>query len=316
MFAKKGPKPADLPGAILSDLRVVQDKSAKEKKVATARETLDANFLLLKETTFGLNDKSEESGRVAVKAVLETDWIAQVLASFEEVSFDNRKHYADIVCCVLRKEGGVDYMLAHMDLVSTFLDRILHEQSQTALLFLDMVKGCCQQQPLTRKIVASDNLWSLFKAVELPDFAVSASAFLALKEALVLFPDALIAGVGEGSRLVKFVETVTHFVKVGSVTQKKKSLDLINQVLTATAGLVPAFASSVDFAKSLESLILAKGKVAVAAFPLLALVLSSRAVTDEVKHVFGTPMATKEVLLEVLETEKADASIMELLRQC
>merc|ERR1711991_1033467 len=103
---KKKVKPAELPNTILKDLEVVKDASQKEKKIATAKEAPDANFLLLKDTLYSLNEKSEEDGAIAAKQVIAIDWIKKVLAAFSVVSFGNRKHFKDIVTGMLKKEAG------------------------------------------------------------------------------------------------------------------------------------------------------------------------------------------------------------------
>ena len=281
-----------------------------------ARESLDANFLALKEMIFGLGDRTEESGRVALKSILDGDFISTVMAGFNDISFVNRKHFTDIVNFVLKKEGGEEHMLTHANLIYRMVDAVsAEEQSQTALLYLDMIKSCCQQPALLKLILTSEKYWLLWQAVELPDFAVSASAFLVVRDSVLLVPSTL-TQVMEGDRLDKFVATLAHFCTVGSGSQKKKSLDLVFQLLSSTQVLLPPFAASVDMAKALESAVLARGKVAAAAFPLMALLLGHESTSAEVCHVYGQPTETKNVLLEVLAEEKADASLVQLVEKC
>ena len=280
-----------------------------------AREALDANFLLLKDTVFGLNDKGEDTTRAVVKELLAVKFISSVMAAIGDISFENRKHFKDIVNCVLHKDTGVEHMLQNIELVYRMIDAVLEEQSQTALLYLDMIKTCCQREPLAKKILASDRLPAVFKAVEQGDFAVSASAFLVVRELLVTFPALLVQQASEEAAGAQLVQLVSHLVTVGSGSQKKKTLEAVGQMLEAAPELVPRFAASVAFAKALESSVLAKGKVAETAAPLLKLTLESEAVTDEVRHVYGQPPATKDMLIEVLTELKLDA-LPEMIRRC
>merc|ERR1711879_209048 len=96
----------------------------------------------------------------------------------------------------------------------------------------------------------------------------SASASHAVKDSLLLSPKTLAATM-TGERLNTFLDAVTRLVGGGSSSQKKKSLEVVASMLTSTPELVPAFASSVDFAKAMESSILARGKTATAAFPII-----------------------------------------------
>ncbi len=252
----------DLPASLVDNLKTMRDVAAKDKKVAAARDAVETGLLALKDCLYGLSDVDEDDVRTVRKEITSGEMIRAVLGSFDQLEFDSRKHFSDIVLCLLHKDGAkpmVEHLRARTDLLFSLLDSVSREQqqSQTTLLFLEMLKSCFQHRALVEPVVQSEKLWTLFGCAEQPDFAVSASAFLALKELLVSFPDVLAKYVvGDRKRSAQLVERCCRLVTIGSGSQKKKSLDLVGQVLASpdSDALVPEFASSVTFARSIEKL--------------------------------------------------------------
>ncbi len=307
---KKKTKHVELPSSILENIKVMQDPAAKEKKAAAAREAVEAGFLALNDCLYGLSDVDEDEVRLVRKEITSGEFVRGVLAAFGVLDLDCRKHFKNVVACMLNKEAPkpmVEHLRARPDVLLGLLDSVAKEQqAQTALLLLEMLKSCFQHRALVEPVAQSDRLWNLFACVELPDFAVSASAFLALKELLVTFPDVLAKAVaGDRKRTEQLVERCCRLLSVGSASQKKKSLDLMAQVLGSPESqvLLADFAAAPAVAAALEKLVVGKADLAgrVAAVAKLLWPLASPEVKAVLRH---------EPVLEAMREGKADVAFM------
>lgn len=276
MFAKKV-KVVDLPSSILDNLKVIRDPAAKEKKVTAAREALDSQFLSLKDCLYGLNEVSSDDVRAVRGEVMKTDFASVVLAEFDSLEFRVRKHFSNIVTCLLHKDSPdamVQYIKAHPDVLFRFLDGAgnVKLESQTNLLHLDMLKSCFQHRALAELVLPTDRVWKLFSSVGVEDFAVSASAFNVVKEVLMAFPDLLARGVvGDGKKTNMLVDHLSRLVLLGSLSQKKKSIDLVSHLLhfKEIEPLLYEVGKSLELAQAIAKLILMKDQIAAKAFVIV-----------------------------------------------
>ncbi len=273
MFAKKT-KPVDLPSSILDNVKVIRDPGAKEKKVVAAREALETQFLALKDCLYGLNEVSSDDVRSVRAEVMKTDLPSVVLAAFDLLEFRIRKHFSNIVSCLLHKdspEAMIQYIKAHpADVLFRLVDGSANSklESQTNLLYLEMLKSCFQHRQLAEMVLPTDRLWQLFASVGIEDFAVSASALNVLKEVLLAFPDLLAKGVvGDRKRTETLIAELSRIMMLGSVSQKKKSIDMVAHLLhfAEIEPLLLEVGKSQDVAQVLAKLILMKEQVAVKA---------------------------------------------------
>jgi hypothetical protein len=307
---KKKVKYVELPATILDNIKVMQDPATKEKKAATAREAVEAGFLALNDCLYGLSDVDEDEVRLVRKEITGSEFVRGALAAFPALDLDCRKHVKNILACLLNKEAPkpmIEHLRARTELIFGLLDGVAkEEQAQTALLLLEMLKSCFQHRALVEPVAQSEKLWNLFACVELPDFAVSASAFLALKELLVSFPDVLAKAVtGDRKRTEHLVERCCRLLSVGSASQKKKSIDLIAQILGSADShvLLADFAVSLPFAGALEKL--ASGKPDVAAQVAVVVKLLWPQASPEVKEVLR-----REPVVQAMRDGKVDVDFM------
>jgi hypothetical protein len=268
MFAKRT-KTADLPSSILENLKVVQDPSAKEKKIASAREALDTQFLALKDSLYGLNEVSSDDVRIVRSEIVKSNFVKLVLNTFDTLDFHNRKHFANIMSCLLHKDAPdsmIQYLKSNADVVYQLLSGAgspKHE-SQTVLLYLEMLKSCFQHRALAELVLPTDRFWVLFSLVGTEDFAVSASAFVVLKDMLLAFPDLLGKSViGDRKRTDALLHQLAKLMLVGSASQKKKSIDMVAHLLhfAELEPLIQDVGLSVEIGQTLAKLILLKDQI-------------------------------------------------------
>jgi len=301
-------KVVDLPQAILDQIATKKDTSAKEKARNQATEDIHKNFATLKDALYGLSGSAEQDeARLIVKKMIEINFVKKIIDQFGDISLDDKKQFKDIWNCLLnKKSGGNAQVVEHLASQTNVLHHLVQgvkEDQQIAVLYLEMLKATFQYQKLVEVIIGSDSFWVLFDLAELNDFVIAASAFVVLKQIFVDHPatcDKFISGSGKNTET--FIERSCHLMSVGTSSQRKKAMKMIETFLSnkESEQLALDFSASPVFAKSVGSLLKTKD-LGYASLPLASLILEKG--SDECKGMI------KENKPEIMQNLSEDSDV-------